>query len=95
MRPGVRLGQDAHCDVLILGSGAAALSCALRAAVDGLDVLVVEKSGLWGGTSAMSGAGAWIPGNRHARAAGVAGDPETALAYIRAVAPEGLSLIHI
>ena len=33
MRPGVRLGQDAHCDVLILGSGAAALSCALRAAV--------------------------------------------------------------
>lgn len=89
MRPGVRLGQDAHCDVLILGSGAAALSCALRAAVDGLDVLVVEKSGLWGGTSAMSGAGAWIPGNRHARAAGVADDPETALAYIRAVAPEG------
>ena len=48
MRPGVRLGQDAHCDVLILGSGAAALSCALRAAVDqlagpaaGLDVDVI------------------------------------------------------
>lgn len=78
-----------ECDVLVLGSGCAGLAAALTAAVHGLDVLVLEKTPLIGGTSAMSGAGTWIPANRHAREAGLQDSPEAALAYIRAAAPEG------
>jgi len=41
-------------DVVVVGSGAAGLVCALVAAVGGLRVLVVEKSEELGDTSAMS-----------------------------------------
>jgi 3-oxosteroid 1-dehydrogenase len=50
---------------------------------------VFEKSRWVGGTSAMSGAGTWIPANHHARAAGIADSPAEALAYIRAASPAG------
>lgn len=76
-------------DVLVVGSGSAALSAALRASAAGLGVLVLEKTGKLGGTSAMSGAGTWIPANHHARAAGFDDSPEEALAYLRAASPEG------
>ena len=59
-------------DVLVIGSGSAACSAALRAAKGGLKVLVVEKSEWLGGTSAMSGAGIWIPANHVAAQAGIA-----------------------
>jgi 3-oxosteroid 1-dehydrogenase len=76
-------------DALVLGSGAAGLTAALTAAVAGLRVTVLEKTDRLGGTSAMSGAGTWIPANHHAAAAGIADSAEEALAYLRAAAPEG------
>jgi 3-oxosteroid 1-dehydrogenase len=79
------------CDFLVIGSGSAALSAALRAAKGGLSVQVVEKTAWLGGTSAMSGAGIWIPANHVARAAGVEDSVEEAIRYIRAAAPEGWS----
>ncbi len=85
------LGKDLieHCDVLIIGSGGAALSAALKAAAAGLSVLIVEKSAWLGGTTAMSGGATWIPANHHARQAGVEDSPAEALAYLRATAPPG------
>ena len=74
-------------DVLVIGSGSAACSAALRAAKGGLKVLVIEKSEWLGGTSAMSGAGVWIPANHVAAGAGIADSREDALTYLRAVAP--------
>ncbi len=82
-------GMTPETDALILGSGAAGLTAALTAAAAGLRVTVLEKTDRIGGTSAMSGAGTWIPANHHAAAAGIADTPEEALAYIRAAAPEG------
>lgn len=76
-------------DALVLGSGAAGLTAALTAAVAGLRVTVLEKTDRLGGTSAMSGAGTWIPANHHAEAAGLEDSAAEALAYIRAAAPEG------
>jgi 3-oxosteroid 1-dehydrogenase len=72
-------------DVVVIGTGSAACSAALKAAKSGLKVLAVEKSAWLGGTSAMSGAGVWIPGNHIAAAAGLSDSKEEALAYLRAV----------
>ncbi|SOC46444.1 3-oxosteroid 1-dehydrogenase [Rhizobium subbaraonis] len=76
-------------DVLVIGSGSAACASALRAAKGGLKVLVIEKSEWLGGTSAMSGSGIWIPANHVAAAAGIADSRDEAIAYLRAVTPEG------
>ena len=81
--------QGGMTDVLVLGSGCAGLTAALTAATQGLRVTIVEKTDLLGGTSAMSGAGTWIPANHHAADAGIADSAEEALAYIRAAAPDG------
>ena len=54
-------------DVVVVGSGAVGLVCALFAAVGGLRVLVVEKSEKLGGTSAMSGGAVWVPANTASR----------------------------
>ena len=76
-------------DVIVIGSGAAALSAALTAAVGGGSVLILEKSDKVGGTSAMSGAGTWIPVNHHAKALGIVDSEEEALTYLRAASPDG------
>jgi len=88
-RPPAEPHRMLECDVLVVGSGSAALSAALTAAAGGLKVLVMEKTAWLGGTSAMSGGATWVPANHHARAAGLADSSEEALAYLRASAPPG------
>ncbi|MCM2475422.1 FAD-dependent oxidoreductase [Rhizobium sp. CG5] len=74
-------------DVIVIGTGSAACSAALRAAKGGLRVLAIEKSAKLGGTSAMSGSGVWIPANHIAAAEGVSDSKQEALDYLRAVQP--------
>lgn len=71
------------CDLLIIGSGAAALTSALTAAVAGLDVLVVEKDEVFGGASARSGGGLWIPGNPVASRLGLSDSRAAAVTYFK------------
>lgn len=71
------------CDLLVVGSGAAGLAAAVTAAQLGLQVVVVEKEPLIGGTTAWSGGWMWIPRNPLARAAGLDEDIEQPLAYLR------------
>lgn len=77
---------DHEVDVLVIGSGAGALTTALTASLEGCkDVLVVEKSDKYGGTSAMSGGGIWIPNSHYARAQGAKDSADEALRYLKAV----------
>ena len=73
-------------DVVVAGSGAAGLTAALTAAHLGLSVLVIEKAGHFGGSTARSGGGIWAPGNTVLRDARVADTPEQARAYLAYVA---------
>jgi succinate dehydrogenase/fumarate reductase flavoprotein subunit len=74
---------DRVVDVVVLGSGAAGLAAATLARDGGAEVLLLEKSDLIGGTTAVSGGMPWIPMNRHMADVGVADSREDALAYIR------------
>ncbi|OIV38892.1 3-ketosteroid-delta-1-dehydrogenase [Mangrovactinospora gilvigrisea] len=55
---------------------------ALAAAEAGLRVLVVEKSRYFGGSTALSGGGFWVPGNGLLRRAGVVDAPGRAREYL-------------
>jgi 3-oxosteroid 1-dehydrogenase len=71
-------------DLLVLGSGAAGLTGALVAALGGARVVLLEKAALVGGTTAISGGGAWIPCNPHMHEVGVDDSRDDALEYLRA-----------
>ena len=70
-------------DLIVVGSGAGAMLGAIRAQEQGLKTLVVEKADLFGGTSALSGGGIWIPVNYDQKNAGVKDDLETAFSYMK------------
>ncbi|MDR3466983.1 MAG: FAD-dependent oxidoreductase [Xanthobacteraceae bacterium] len=75
--------RDLSCDVLVIGSGAGGLSTAITARKAGLDVVIVEKDEHFGGTTAFSGGVLWIPGNPHARKAGIVDSRDAARTYLR------------
>lgn len=81
---------DKEVDVLVVGSGAGGMLSALVAAKNHADVLIIEKEKLWGGTSATSGAGIWIPASDQAAAAGFHDNVEDAFKYVRALSADNV-----
>ena len=73
---------DRIVDVIIVGSGGAALVAATMARDEGSEVLVVEKDELLGGTTAVSGGGIWLPNNHVMAEAGIPDSRDAALTYI-------------
>lgn len=55
--------SETNNDVVVVGSGGAALIAALAAAEGGAKVTVVERAPRFGGTTAISGGGMWMPNN--------------------------------
>ncbi|MDW7978111.1 MAG: FAD-binding protein, partial [Candidatus Caldarchaeum sp.] len=80
--------SEYRVDVLVVGSGAAALVGALAVGHAGFKPLVVEKTELVGGSSAMSGGGVWIPNNPVSKQAGISDSFEEAWTYLTNVVPE-------
>ncbi len=74
-----------ECDVVVVGSGAAALSAAAGALGRGAAVVICEKGPVPGGTTGCSGGVAHIYGNSVMRAAGIDDPRDHALAYMARV----------
>jgi 3-oxosteroid 1-dehydrogenase len=76
--------------VLVVGSGNGGLTAALCAYELGVkDVLVIEKSDRYGGTSATSGGVVWIPCSRYARESGAQDSFEAVREYLGRMIPAG------
>jgi succinate dehydrogenase/fumarate reductase flavoprotein subunit len=86
-------------DVVVLGTGAAGLTAAARAAAGGASVGLFEKADTVGGTSAWSGGMVWIPGNPHMAELGLPDSREDALTYLAALShgliDEGLAAAFV
>ncbi|RJX68901.1 FAD-dependent oxidoreductase [Vibrio sinensis] len=77
------ISSQQEFDVVVVGSGAGAMSTAIFASDKGLSVAVIEKTDQYGGTSALSGGGIWIPNNDHFRAKGGNDSKALALEYLQ------------
>jgi 3-oxosteroid 1-dehydrogenase len=82
---GVAEDFDHVVDVLVIGSGGGGMTAALTADASGLDALVVEKSSRFGGSTALSGGGIWVPGAPAQRRAGYTIDPDSVVGYLRLI----------
>jgi succinate dehydrogenase/fumarate reductase flavoprotein subunit len=78
---------DAY-DVVVIGAGAGGMTAAAVAAAEGLQVLLIEKTELVGGTTAWSGGMVWIPGNTKMQQAGLPDSPSDAQDYLASTVPE-------
>ena len=80
----VAQGSAETWDVVVVGSGAGGLTAAVTCAHHGLRVLVVEKSHVYGGSTAVSGGAVWIPDNPLMASAGHSDNRSAVLLYLRA-----------
>ncbi len=72
-------------DVVVVGAGGAGMTAALSAKSRGLETVLIEKSAYFGGSTARSGGGVWIPNNYALKAAGQGDDPATSKQYLDSI----------
>lgn len=75
----------AEADMVVIGSGAAGMTAATVGALAGLDVVLLEATEVFGGTTAFSGGGAWIPANHYQAELGFEDNLAQARTYLQAV----------
>lgn len=73
---------DHSVDLLIVGSGAGAMTAAICAHDRGLSTLLIEKTEMYGGSSAMSGGSLWVPNNHLMAGSGVDDSRDDAVRYL-------------
>jgi len=73
---------DETFDFVIVGSGGGSMCAALLVKTMGKNPLILEKTDLFGGTTAKSGGVMWIPNNRFMARDGVEDSPEKAMTYL-------------
>jgi 3-oxosteroid 1-dehydrogenase len=76
---------DHQVDFLVVGSGGGGLTAALTADAHGLDTLIIEKAGVYGGSTALSGGNIWIPNNPTLKREGLADSRADVRSYLDAV----------
>jgi hypothetical protein len=82
---------DREVDVLIFGAGMGGMCAALFASLEGLDVLLCEKTDQVGGTTSTSAGTVWIPGSNQATRDGVPDSIDDARRFLEAeIGPRAL-----
>jgi 3-oxosteroid 1-dehydrogenase len=79
------MNWDEEVDFVVVGSGAGAMTAAWRAHKLGASVLVLEKTDLFGGSTAMSGGAMWVPCNHQIAGRGIDDSRDDALTYLRGI----------
>jgi 3-oxosteroid 1-dehydrogenase len=69
--------------VVVVGAGLSGIATALGAAMNGLDVVVLESADMIGGAAAFSGGQVWVGDNHVARREGLSDSAELAEQYVR------------
>jgi succinate dehydrogenase/fumarate reductase flavoprotein subunit len=77
--------KEREVDLLIAGAGPAGMTAALVASLQGLRVLLCEKSDQVGGTGSTSAGTLWIPGNHQSKRAGFNDSAAKAQDYLDAL----------
>jgi glycine/D-amino acid oxidase-like deaminating enzyme len=72
-------------DLLVIGAGAAGMTAALVASIEGLQVLLCEKAEQVGGTTATSAGTVWVPGSTQSERAGVPDTIDRARQYLDSI----------
>lgn len=75
-------GWEAEHDIVVVGTGGAAFAAAITARSLGSDVVMLEKGALVGGTTIVSGGGAWFPNNPRMQEDGIEDPREDAIKYM-------------
>ncbi len=73
---------DETFDFVIVGSGGGSMCAALYMKSVGKTALILEKTDMFGGTTARSGGAMWIPNNRFMKPAGVEDSFDNAMLYL-------------
>jgi succinate dehydrogenase/fumarate reductase flavoprotein subunit len=81
---------DKEVDVVVVGSGTVAIAAIAAKDAGAQKVLILEKGPGFGGTSALSGGGFWIPQNYPMKEAGLEDNREDAFKYLKYIS-EGQS----
>ncbi len=74
---------DDECDVLVCGYGASGAACAIEAADQGANVLIIEKAALPGGSMARCGGAIMGSGTRVQKELGVDDDPDKLYEWVK------------
>ena len=86
---------DREVDVLIFGAGMGGMCAALFASLEGLDVLLCEKTDQVGGTTSTSAGTVWIPGSNQAKRDGVPDKIDDARRFLEAeIGPRALEAVR-
>ncbi|NKY54361.1 FAD-dependent oxidoreductase [Nocardia vermiculata] len=87
---------DYEADVVVVGYGVAGVSAAIEAARGGADVLVLERTGGWGGAAALSGGFIYLGGGTALQQAlGFEDSPENMEKYMTAALGPGIDVAKV
>ena len=84
-----KVDSEYHVDVVVVGAGVAGLTSAISAATNGSNVLLLEKVGITGGSTTVSGGKTLAAGTKWQEAQGIKDTPQDLYNYMTSLGNSG------